>query len=235
MLTQATIQILIVLAVGPGLVLLHAVYVANRYDKEPLRNLGRYLLAGGAAAVGAGFAHGALAAAGATTALEDPHASMAARVVATFLGVALVEETAKAAALLVCVRRDRELTEPFDWVVYSVSIALGFAILENLGYVLPGGVAVGIMRAFTAVPAHALDGTMMGHHLALAATHRRVATRRIILALVEPTLWHGAYDALLFQVVALGRQGNGDLAEALALPVSRRAGHRDRASPTPPG
>ncbi len=37
---------LVTLAVGPCVVLLHAIYVSDRYEKEPIRSLVRYLLVG---------------------------------------------------------------------------------------------------------------------------------------------------------------------------------------------
>src|SRR2546427_11016941 len=48
---EATLM-LISLAVAPVLIFLHAVYIADRYEKEPIKNLFRYLLAGGVATAG---------------------------------------------------------------------------------------------------------------------------------------------------------------------------------------
>lgn len=185
---------LIALAVGPGFLLLHLVYAFDRHDKEPWRNVGRYVLLGAAAGLLA-----ALVEVGWQRFLpRSASVHPVAVIVAMFLGVALVEEGAKYALLRFGARRDRHITEPFDWVVYGVTVALGFATLENLAYVLPGGWRVGLLRAALAVPAHALDGTLMGDRLARAAvaTDPVAARRERRLAVIEPTLWHGAYDSL---------------------------------------
>jgi hypothetical protein len=67
-------------------------------------------------------------------------------------GIAWVEEGSKRMLLLARGRRDRHIDEPFDWIVYAVAVALGFATVENLVYVLERGAGVGLLRAFTAVP-----------------------------------------------------------------------------------
>lgn len=185
---------LFVLAVGPGFLLLHVVYAIDRHDKEPWRNVLRYVLLGAAAGLLAAIVEVAWQGTVPQRLVSHPLAV----VVSMFLGVALVEEGAKFLLLRFGARRDRHITEPFDWIVYGVTVALGFATLENLAYVLPGGVEVGLLRAALAVPGHALDGTLMGDRLARAATasDAAAARREKRLAVLEPTLWHGAYDSL---------------------------------------
>jgi RsiW-degrading membrane proteinase PrsW (M82 family) len=64
-------------------------------------------------------------------------------------------------------------------------------------YVMEHGAATGWLRALTAVPCHALFGTVMGAYLA-KTFHARGSTPAGWFALFMPTLWHGAYDAPLF-------------------------------------
>ena len=198
-----------VLAVGPGLCLTHVVWARDR-EREPLGNLLVYLLLGGLSVIPAVL-------------LEIPLAGLlrprgdALRFfllpVWVLFGVAWVEEGSKRLLLLARGRSDRHIDEPFDWVVYAVAVALGFATIENLVYVLHKGAGVGVLRAFTAVPAHALDGTMMGWRLARAARLTGAAARRERrLALWEPTLWHAAYDLPLFAL-----QGSAGAGSALPL------------------
>jgi RsiW-degrading membrane proteinase PrsW (M82 family) len=47
-------------------------------------------------------------------------------------------------------------------------VSMGFACTENILYVLEGGYEVAIMRAFTAVPAHATFGILMGYYMGKA-------------------------------------------------------------------
>ena len=56
----------------------------------------------------------------------------------------------------------KDFNEPIDGIVYGVCVSLGFATLENIYYVyvLPDyfettSLSLAILRAFSAVPAHA--------------------------------------------------------------------------------
>lgn len=64
-------------------------------------------------------------------------------------------------------------------------------------YVFKYGVATGIVRAFTAVPAHATFGILMGYFMGLA----KFSKNRMLLnltGLFVAILFHGAYDFFLF-------------------------------------
>jgi RsiW-degrading membrane proteinase PrsW (M82 family) len=183
------------LAIGPSLVLIHFVWSRDRY-REPPGNLVVYFLLGALVVIPAAFLESMLHVPILGGVVEGIEALPTA--VWAFLGVALVEEAMKYGALWLRVRKDRHLDEPFDWLVYAVAVSLGFATLENVFYVVEGGAAVAISRALTAVPSHALDGTLMGWRLARAHTRTGAsAARERALALLEPVAWHGAYDYLL--------------------------------------
>lgn len=189
---------LLALAVGPAFLVLHVFYALDR-RREPWPNLLKYCVAGGLsvflAALLEDLGLGGLRA----LAPQWSEHSLGGLAFTAFVLVALVEEACKLAPVVFFGAFDRHIDEPFDWIVYSVASALGFAAVENLYYVADGGVGTALARALTAVPSHALDGTLMGYHLALAsiATQPGERLRRRALALVEPMLWHGAYDALL--------------------------------------
>lgn len=203
------------LGVGPSLVFLHAVYVLDHYEKEPIRNLLRYVVGGAVMCIPAFFletwVQRRLGTEGAG-ALEGDLLTFA---VAVFVGIALVEECVKLWILRRFARRDHEIDEPFDWIVYSVSVSLGFATLENVLYVASFGAATGVVRAFTAVPTHALLGTLMGDRLARAALAEGISgtgsgARQRVLAILEPTLWHGLYDLCALgaaRAAAAGEEG----------------------------
>lgn len=196
------------LAVGPSLVLIHFLWSRDRY-REPAGNVLRYLLLGALSVAPAALVESALH----VPILGGLEAGVEALPTAVwaFLGVAFVEEGLKYAVLWLRARRDGHLDEPFDWLVYAVAVSLGFATLENVFYVLEGGAAVAIGRAFTAVPSHALDGTMMGWRLARAHVRTgAAATRERALALLEPVVWHGAYDYLLM-LAAGAEEGRASL------------------------
>lgn len=204
------------LAVGPGLCLTHVVWARDR-EREPLGNLLVYLLLGAVSVIPAGLLELPLGfllhrGDGALHALLLP--------AWVLIGVAWVEEGSKRMLLLARGRSDRHIDEPFDWLVYSVAVALGFATIENLQYVLTQGVGTGVVRAFTAVPAHALDGTLMGWRLARAARLTGAEARRERrLALWEPTAWHAAYDLPLFAAHELGEGGGASFLTSVWLVV----------------
>jgi len=178
--------------------LVHVIWAVDRPRREPLGNVLRY--------VGAGVLAGALASGAEAmvwpllSGLSDPGLAWPARFALVFFGVGLIEEACKFLWLYGAARADRALDEPFDWIVYSVSVALGFAALENMR-VLWQGAQAGWARALFAVPVHALLGTLMGHHMARAMRDGPgTARRRGLLAIFEPAAWHALYDGLIFQM-----------------------------------
>ena len=110
---------------------------------------------------------------------------------------AWTEETFKFAALLILFWQNVQFNEKFDGIVYACFVSLGFAGVENILYVFDGGVGVGWLRAFTAVPAHALFGVLMGYQFGLARFYPKERYRRLILALLIPFVLHGIYDFIL--------------------------------------
>ena len=88
--------------------------------------------------------------------------------ISSFLVPALVEEGLKFSVLYYVVYKMREFNEPMDGIVYGVTVSLGFATLENIYYVFFAGfddpLGVAYLRAFSAVPAHALFGVFMGYY-----------------------------------------------------------------------
>ena len=56
----------------------------------------------------------------------------------------------------------------FDGVVYATFVSLGFALWENIGYVIRYGFSTAVVRAVTAIPGHACFGVFMGAWYGLA-------------------------------------------------------------------
>src|SRR5262245_42636153 len=198
------VMFLIAAAIGPGLIFMHRAYAADLHEPEPVRHVFWYCVAGGmgAYALTLQFEGAILSVVGPP--FQVPLRSVWGQTLAIFLGVAFVEELAKFLVLGKLARGDREIDEPFDWVVYAVAVSLGFATLENLVFVLQGGPAVAWARALTAVPAHAACGTTMGWWLARGSLRSpEGAERARFFALLEPTLWHGVYDTLVLYATAV--------------------------------
>ena len=117
-----------------------------------------------------------------------------------FFKVALIEEFSKFIFVRFVLFPNRNFNEPFDGIVYAVMVSMGFATLENIVYVSNGGLATGVMRMFTAVPAHATFGVLMGYFLGKGKFTDSGGFVYSVIALATATLFHGAYDYFLFIV-----------------------------------
>ena len=116
-----------------------------------------------------------------------------------FFGVALIEESSKWFFLYIFSYNDKEFDELYDMIVYGAFVALGFACIENIMYVMKGGIATGILRAICAVPGHAFDGVFMGYYLGLAKlselnNRQDLKQKNMALSLIVPIFLHGVYD-----------------------------------------
>ena len=87
-----------------------------------------------------------------------PQSSTAYNVLLYFVVVALSEEGFKYLLLKKRTWYSSEFNCQFDGVVYAVFVALGFALWENISYVLMYGLGTAAVRAVTAVPGHACFG-----------------------------------------------------------------------------
>lgn len=128
-----------------------------------------------------------------------------------FLLAAIPEELAKLAVLLFFVLRHQDVSRPVDAFLLAVFVALGFAGIENIMYVLDspdwGGVA--LARAATAVPSHAADGAAMGYFAARMATEHGRRISNLTMMAIGPILLHGLYDFPLFAMENASIAGRG--------------------------
>ncbi|MCR4658097.1 MAG: PrsW family intramembrane metalloprotease [Lachnospiraceae bacterium] len=92
----------------------------------------------------------------------------------------------------------------YDGVVYATFVSLGFALWENISYVLSYGFATAVVRAVTAIPGHACFGVFMGVFYGIAKKYERAndtGNSQIfrVAAVIVPVLLHGAYDYIASQ------------------------------------
>ncbi len=185
---------LLALAIAPGLVICLFIYFKDKYNKEPL---GLMLLS---------FFMGMLAIVPAIIiqlALTKPvNRLMGEGVMYTavfaFLIVALSEEASKFLAFRLVPYRRKAFDDPFDGIIYSVMVGMGFATLENIFYVTQHGLGTGILRMFLSVPAHATFAVLMGYHVGLAKFYPASRNKYMLLAVFWPVLFHGTFDFFLF-------------------------------------
>ena len=116
-----------------------------------------------------------------------------------FIVVAVSEEGFKYLLMKQRTWKEPEFNFQFDGVVYAVFVSLGFALWENISYVLMYGFGTALIRAVTAVPGHACFGVFMGAWYGLAkkyesyGMHSQSKTCRVV-ALLSSIVLHGCYD-----------------------------------------
>jgi RsiW-degrading membrane proteinase PrsW (M82 family) len=121
-----------------------------------------------------------------------------------FICAAFTEELFKFLFLYYIIWEIKEFDEHYDGIVYAVFVSMGFALIENMGYVLASGYITAWYRAILAIPMHGLCGVVMGYYLSSAkfsATDLKKAY--LILALLVPMLIHGIYDFIVMYQTAL--------------------------------
>ena len=117
----------------------------------------------------------------------------------SFGAIAPVEEILKWLTLILGAYVWRFFNEPFDGIVYSVMICMGFAAVENLFYIDLFGQETAILRAFTAVPAHLVFAIPIGYYAGLAKFSPENRVHLLLRGLLVSLLLHGAYDFLILQ------------------------------------
>lgn len=120
-------------------------------------------------------------------------------IVVAFVFTALVEEALKYWVVKRKVYQHPAFNEYYDGIIYAVVASLGFAALENIFYVIEGGLYVAVIRAVLAVPAHALFGAFMGYYIGLARfeENKKKEKKLLFKGLLLAVFFHGLYDVLL--------------------------------------
>lgn len=191
---------LVFLAVLPALVLVVWIYKKDKVEREPIGLLLKIFLFGVISVVPAVALELLF-----EVVLEEfipDESALAYVIIDNFLGVALIEEFCKLKAAKLAAWKHPAFNYKFDAIVYCVTAALGFAAIENVFYVLEGGVATAAMRALLSIPCHAVAGIIMGYFFGVAKEaesygDRRRRRRYLRLGVLMPTLEHGIYDSAL--------------------------------------
>jgi RsiW-degrading membrane proteinase PrsW (M82 family) len=132
-----------------------------------------------------------------------------------FVVAAAIEEACKIAVIYWVVWRRPEFDERMDGIVYAARAGLGFALVENIAYLmqqqtLGGALETWILRAVLAVPGHAMWTGMIG---AMAA-RRRFDKQGLGLVggYLLAVAFHGAYDLCAFLQAPLQFEGHTGIA-----------------------
>ena len=191
-----TNPILIAAAIIPAIFLLVHVYRADKLEKEPAPLLISLVLYG----IAATFIALVLERLGSWILGQYFEENSTIYNAIMYFGVvAFSEEGAKYFLLRRRTWNSAAFNCQFDGVVYAAFVSLGFALWENISYVLMYGFTTAIVRALTAVPGHACFGVFMGVWYGLAkrlhGQDRDGASKLCrVLALLLPAFLHGCYD-----------------------------------------
>lgn len=185
---------LLALAVAPGTAIALYVYSRDKYDREPLKPLLLSFVLGMIAILPAILLQGWL-----QPALFHSFKGYTLPYVAilAFFVIACTEEGCKFLVLRTYAYSHKAFNEPFDGIIYSVMVSMGFATLENIEYVLQYGFKTGIVRMFLSVPSHAAFGVLMGYEMGLAKFNHHHTARYMLKGLLLAIVFHGAFDFFL--------------------------------------
>ncbi len=123
-------------------------------------------------------------------------------IVANILIVGPVEELSKFITFIVLTSIMKSIKEPRDAVIQAASVALGFALVENILYAWSGGFLLLIIRSFIAIVGHmtygAIWGFAWGAYKYSSANGRKTSDRYFIIpSLMLAAMFHGLYNSLL--------------------------------------
>lgn len=176
---------LLFLAIAPAVFLFMYIRAKDRYEPEPLHLVLWIFLLGCLSTIPAGLIE-----------ILFPDGIFTSAVVAP-----VVEETCKFLVVYLFIWKSAEFDEPMDGIVYATAASLGFATIENIFYVIDGGLAVGILRAFLSVPGHVIFSCIWGAALGIAKFRPERERAAIILSgLFGAMLLHGIFN---FSIEAL--------------------------------
>ena len=114
--------------------------------------------------------------------------------------VGFVEEIGKAFAAIWLLRKLKDFDEPVDGMIYGMAVALGFAGIENIQYMMNYTYKVIYVRHFLSVPLHITCGAIWGYGLAVNKFKHKRSSNPINLFpyIAAAAFLHGIYDFLCF-------------------------------------
>lgn len=109
--------------------------------------------------------------------------------------IGMVEEFVKLAPLLLIMRFTKWFKDPYDYVFYACSSALGFAFLENVVYSSSIGTFVIASRGMIAVVMHMICSSIIAYAIILAK-YKQIGNMplNILIGFIVASFVHGFYD-----------------------------------------
>jgi len=197
-----------VLGLAPGLLWLWLIYRGNKNRPEPKWLVIRTFIFGAIATIPVSIIETILVFPYLFAHLQDLQSyaifgfnnmSFAQTAYMSFIVAGFTEELAKFLVVRTTIYKSPYYDEPIDGLVYSSAEALGFASLENVGYLLSYGWQTALIRAPITTLAHVTFSAMWGYPLALKKLKKKNSTLLLWLGLLGAMVGHGLFDFLGFQ------------------------------------
>jgi RsiW-degrading membrane proteinase PrsW (M82 family) len=183
--------VLVSLSIFPGFLIMSLIYNLDEHDKEPLWLLAIAFILG---AVNLHLDINILEYLLSSKDVQNNFLSVGIEA----LTVSSTEEILKFLVVMLIIYPNKYFDEPFDGIVYSVFVGMGFATAENLTFVLQGSASLALMRMLSAVPAHFVFAVIMGYYLGKAKSNKKSQLLFIVLSILIPIIFHALYDYFLF-------------------------------------
>ena len=192
-------------AILPAALLLLLVYKRDKNGKEPKNLLWRLIFAGGIIIIPIYICEvigQIIVEFGNAIVTNQTELGFVANMFVYFGVVALAEEGFKMIALATQTWKNPNFNFKYDGIVYAVFVGMGFAIFENIKYVLEYGMVTGLLRALTAIPGHCAFAIMMGTFYGSSKYFQSVKNKKMqvlcmLYAIIIPIVGHGLYDFAL--------------------------------------
>ena len=200
-------QLLLYLAIIPVVLLLKFIYNKD-IDKEPRNLLKKIFITGILSVIPVIIFELVLGKVFPTEDISDPWTIF----LNTFISIAIIEEGFKFLSAYIFTRNNKEFNHRYDAIVYCVFAALGFAVVENILYVITGGLGTAVTRALISVPSHACDAVIMGLFYGLSQEQKAKSNyissiMFILIGILIPSIEHAAFDGLLSLAVVNEEMG----------------------------
>jgi RsiW-degrading membrane proteinase PrsW (M82 family) len=187
-------MILLALSIAPGLAISLYIFLKDQYNREPAQQLLISFFLGCLSVIPA-----ILIQLFSTKPIENIMGEgILFTAVFAYLIVGMSEEWSKYLMLRLYAFPKKAFDEPFDGIVYSVMVGMGFATVENIGYVLQHGFGTALLRMFLSVPAHGTFAVLMGYFAGKAKFNPERKTFLLMSGIFWAVFFHGTFDFLLF-------------------------------------
>lgn len=178
------------IAVLPALILCAFVFYKDRIEKEPFGLLTLLFGAGAVAYVPStmlekcildllskGFEDSMRVSAEGFVQFTDSKSELTYLALCAFLGFSLVRVCIQWGILFLVTYKNKNFNHLFDGIVYSVFLSLGFAVAENLHFLMRNDVEFLLPKLITSVPCQLFIGVIMGYFYTMG--HMRFAANEI--------------------------------------------------------